>query len=121
MAAAASLRPPAGNTFGVVASPAVARGRACGALSLPNHLLAPYAVWALDVPVRAVVARTDPDAGRPRAGAAILTLTPRLNGHPAFGVLNARLRDPVAALLPPPGFVRATATPRFSTYVRCGA
>jgi hypothetical protein len=90
-------------------------------LSLPNHLLQPYAVWALDVPVEAVVARTDRVAGRPRGGTAIITLSARLNGHPAFGVLNARLRDPVAALLPPPGFARAAATPRFSTYVACGA
>ncbi len=103
----------------VVGSPAVARGRACGPLSLPNHLLQPYAIWALDVPVGAVVARTDAVAGRPRSGAAIITLTPRLNAHPAFGVLNARLRDPVAALLPPPGFTRAAVTPRFSTYVGC--
>jgi hypothetical protein len=104
---------------GVVASPAVTRGRACGPLSLPNHLLQPYALWALDVPPDAVKARTDAVAGRPRGGAAIITLTPRLNGHPAFGVLNARLRDPVASLLPPPGFTRAAVTPRFSTYVSC--
>ena len=70
--------------------------------------------------IDAVVARTDDRRARPGRGVALLTLTTRLNRHPAFGVLNPRLADSAMTLLPPPGFVRsAIPTPRFSVYTRC--
>jgi len=100
-------------------APAAHDGRRCGPTSVPNHLLQPYALWHLDLPVGSVVARTDPKLGRPGRGVALLTLTRRLNHHPAFGPLNPRLRDPVTVLLPPDGFGRAAITPLLATYVLC--
>jgi len=100
-------------------APAARDGRRCGPTSVPNHLLQPYALWHLDLPVGSVVARTDAELGRPGRGVALLTLSGRLNHHPAFGPLNPRLRDPATVLLPPHGFERAAFTPLLATYVRC--
>lgn len=100
-------------------APAAREGRRCGPTSVPNHLLQPYALWHLDFPVGSVVARTDAELGRPGRGVALLTLTGRLNRHPAFGPLNPRLRDPIAVLQPPAGFGRAAFAPLLATYVRC--
>ena len=97
-------------------APAARDGRRCGPTSVPNHLLAPYAIWHLDVPVEEVVARTD---RTPPRGVALFTLTRRLNRHPAFGPLNARLRDPALVLVPPPGYSRAAFGPLLATYVAC--
>jgi hypothetical protein len=102
-----------------LATPAARAGRGCGPTSVPNHLLQPFALWELDAPVDAVVARTDEEQPAPTSGVALITLTRRLNAHPAYGPLNARLRDPVSVLIPPGGFERAAVTPLFSTFVAC--
>lgn len=99
-----------------LAAPAARDGRRCGPTSVPSHLLMPYALWALDVPLEQVVARTD---RTPTSGVAILTLTRRLIYHPAYGPLNPRLKDPATVLLPPAGFTRAATAPLFATYVGC--
>jgi hypothetical protein len=102
-----------------LAGPAARAGRRCGPTSVPNHLLQPYALWDLDVPVTAVVARTDAEHGQPGRGVALLTLTSRLDHHPAFGSLNPRVQDPTTVLGPPKGFEPAASAPLLATYVRC--
>ncbi|MDQ3631963.1 MAG: hypothetical protein M3417_11985 [Actinomycetota bacterium] len=100
-------------------TPAARDGRRCGPTSVPNHLLQPYVIWDLHTSPGAVVARTDTSRPSPRSGVALLTLTGRLNAHPAYGPLNPRLRDPVTVLIPPDGFLRAATAPLFATYVGC--
>ena len=98
--------------------PAVAAGRRCGPVSVPNHKLIPEVRWVLHADARAIVARTDPSASRlVRRGVALYVV----GRGKYFDAQRLGLRDRYEplAVTPPPGFRPAARTRDYAAYVHC--
>jgi hypothetical protein len=97
--------------------PAVAAGRRCGPVSLPNHKLVPETRWILDASEREVIARADPDAKARAAagGVAIYVITRAVLLRQA---LVEDADDPLDSV-PLPDFLPVARSEHFAAYVRC--
>ncbi len=94
-------------------SPAVAAGRRCGPVTLPNYRLVPDARWILDAPREDVGARS---ARRRAAGVALVYADRKTLRR--YGFADGASPSTNA---PDPGFVRASRHGRVTVYVACPA
>ena len=94
------------------------RVAACGPITVPNHKLIPEVRWLLDLPERAVRARSDRTLGVQRAGAAIV-IDRRYERRPALDIGEVPRDGGRALEQPPPGFALLGGNRTFAVYGRC--
>ena len=92
--------------------PAVRAGRRCGPIVLPTDRLVPDTRWILDVPRRAVLARTAP--GRPPDGVELF-----VSGARALDRFGFAAGIPPSTNLPSPGYRLLARNRTFDAWVRC--
>jgi hypothetical protein len=92
--------------------PAVRAGRRCGPIVLPTDRLVPDTRWILDVPRRAVLARTAP--GRPPDGVELF-----VSGARALDRFGFAAGIPPSTNLPSPGYRLVARNRTFDAWVRC--
>ena len=101
----------------VLHDPAVARTRACGPVTVPNHKLLPEVRWALALPEHGVRARSD-DALLPGAPGVAITVQPLYEKRPALNVYEVPA-DGAGLNLAPVGYVKLAETRRFTAWGLC--
>ncbi len=102
----------------VLRADAVRSGLRCGPISTPNHKLIPDVRWILDLPERAVLARSDPASGRRIGRGVALYVTGRFALFRQAFVTDAD--DPLDQV-PLGGFERRATSRYYGLYTRCPA